>query len=100
MSAGVPEPAPPADDLADLAVGAPVVDAPVPEVSAEPPRVRSDVGNWATGTGRLAVDRADAVAAGWGIAGRRVPDDAVAQKLARALFTGFPGESGRPIEVR
>ena len=34
------------------------------------------------------------------VAGRRVPDDAVAQKLARALFTGFPGESGRSIEVR
>lgn len=34
------------------------------------------------------------------VAGRREPDDAVAEKLARALFTGFPGESGRTIEVR
>jgi hypothetical protein len=29
-----------------------------------------------------------------------VPREAVAEKLARALFTGFPGESGRTIEVR
>ena len=26
--------------------------------------------------------------------------DALAARLARALFTGFPGESGRTIEVR
>lgn len=30
----------------------------------------------------------------------RAPKDAIAEKLARALFTGFPGESGRTIEVR
>lgn len=29
----------------------------------------------------------------------RAPKEAVAEKLARALFTGFPGESGRTIEV-
>ena len=34
------------------------------------------------------------------VAGRGVPEEAVADKLARALFTGFPGESGRTIEVR
>ena len=30
----------------------------------------------------------------------RAPRGAVAEKLARALFTGFPGDSGRTIEVR
>lgn len=34
------------------------------------------------------------------VAGRTTPDDAIAQKLAQALFAGFPGESGRTIEVR
>ena len=34
------------------------------------------------------------------VAGRGVPDGAVAEKLAGALFTGFPGESGRTITVR
>ena len=34
------------------------------------------------------------------VAGRGVPEGAVAEKLAHALFTGFPGESGRTIEVR
>lgn len=34
------------------------------------------------------------------IAGRDAPEGEVAEKLARALFTGFPGESGRTIEVR
>ena len=34
------------------------------------------------------------------VADRGAPTDTVAEKLARALFTGFPGESGRTIEVR
>lgn len=34
------------------------------------------------------------------VAGRATPADAVAEKLAHALFAGFPGESGRTIEVR
>ena len=34
------------------------------------------------------------------VAGRDVLDATVAQKLASALFTGFPGESGRTITVR
>ena len=34
------------------------------------------------------------------VADRGVPEGAVAQKLATALFTGFPGESGRTITVR
>ena len=34
------------------------------------------------------------------VAGRSVPEGDVAEKLARALFTGFPGESGRTISVK
>lgn len=34
------------------------------------------------------------------VAGRDTTQVAVAEKLAGALFTGFPGESGRTIEVR
>ena len=34
------------------------------------------------------------------IGSRPEPDAAVADRLARALFTGFPGESGRTITVR
>lgn len=32
--------------------------------------------------------------------GRPKPDAAIADKLSRALFTGFPGESGRTITVK
>lgn len=34
------------------------------------------------------------------VAARNAPEADTAEKLARALFTGFPGESGRTIEVR
>ena len=45
-----------------------------PELSGADAERRSDVGNWATGSGRLAVgsDRSDVVDNGWGISGRRV----------------------------
>ena len=34
------------------------------------------------------------------VVGGPTPDAAIADRLAAALFTGFPGESGRTITVR